>query len=205
MDSEDVRHEWAGRSGEYSPEYYAHYGPDGASESVQAAIETYLGPDPSILEIGCSSGRHLSVLQDAGYTDLTGVELNEAAREVMEEIYPDLASHGTVHYQSIETVVSEFDEAQFDVVFSVETLQHLHPESEWVFAELARITGDLLVTVENEGTDDGKRDQSVNYVDTDMPLYYRDWEEIFTELGFEAVDAKSGPRDMIRTFRHRDR
>lgn len=206
MDSQDVRHEWAARSGEYSPAYYAYYGPDSASESVQAAIETYLGPDPTVLEIGCSSGRHLSALVEAGYSDVTGVELNEEARDVMERIFPALAATATVHYQSIETVVSEFDDDQFDAVFSVETLQHLHPDSEWVFAEIARITSDLLITVENEGPENTARDpQAINYVDTDVPLYYRDWKAIFTDLGFEAVDVDSSPRDTIRTFRHRDR
>ena len=216
MDSRDVRREWAGRSGEYSPAYYAHYGVDGTSEAIVSAIESHLGPDPAILEIGCSSGRHLAALCEAGYTDLTGVELNEGAREVMTENFPAVASTATVHYQSIESIVREFEDDQFDAVFTVETLQHLHPDSEWVFGELARITADLLLTVENEGPADVDRAESaggeegtgeppVNYVDSEVPLYYRDWDAIFTPLGFEAVGVEGGKRDTIRTFRHRDR
>ncbi|MDZ7850346.1 MAG: class I SAM-dependent methyltransferase [Halodesulfurarchaeum sp.] len=206
MDSQDVRQEWASRSGEYSPEYYAHYGADAASEAVRKAIEDYLGPDPAILEIGCSSGRNLAALLEAGYTDLTGVELNDAAEDVMETNFPALAKTATVHYRSIESVLREFEKDQFDVVFSVETLQHIHPDSEWVFDELSRITRDLLLTVENEGQEGPNGDSAnVNYVDTDVPLYYRDWKRIFTNRGFEAVAVESAPRDTIRTFRLRDR
>ncbi|MFB6086730.1 MAG: class I SAM-dependent methyltransferase [Halodesulfurarchaeum sp.] len=206
MDSQDVRQEWAGRSGEYSPAYYAHYGADGASESIRETIEAKLGPDPAILEVGCSSGRHLAALLESGYTDLTGVELNEDAGDVMAATFPDLAETATVHYRSIESVVREFETDRFDVVFSVETLQHVHPESAWVFGELARITADLLITVENEGSDDPDGNASdVNFVEADLPLYYRDWDRVFTNEGFEAVEVEAGPRDTIRTFRHRDR
>ncbi|MFP4531002.1 MAG: class I SAM-dependent methyltransferase [Halodesulfurarchaeum sp.] len=206
MDSQHVRQEWAGRSGEYSPAYYAHYGADGASEAVRTAIEAHLSADPVILEIGCSSGRHLATLLEAGYPDLTGVEVNEDAREVMAANFPALARTATVHYRSIESVIREFDEDQFDAVFSVETLQHLHPDSEWVFDELARITRDVLVTVENEGPEDpAEKPPEINYVEPDVPLYYRDWKRIFTSRGFEAVAVESGPRDTIRTFRREDR
>ncbi|MEF8772777.1 class I SAM-dependent methyltransferase [Halodesulfurarchaeum sp.] len=201
MDSQEVRQKWADRDGEYSPSYYANYGADGASEAVLTAIETYLGPNPAVLEVGCSSGRHLSTLLEAGYTDLTGVELNQEARDAMAENFPELARTATVQYESIESVVGEFADDQFEVVFSVETLQHLHPDSSWVFAELARITGSLLITIENEGGK-GKAEAptDVNYVDTDVPLYYRDWNEIFTALGLTELEAETGPRDTIRTF-----
>jgi SAM-dependent methyltransferase len=201
VDSQEVRQEWADRAGEYSPSYYANYGPDGASDAVQTAIEAYLGPDPAVLEVGCSSGRHLSTLLEAGYTDLTGVELNEEARDAMAKNFPELARTATVQYESIESVVGEFAENQFDVVFSVETLQHLHPDSTWVFAELARITGSLLITIENEGDETQAAEPTdVNYVDTDVPLYYRDWNEIFTALGLTELESETGPRDTIRTF-----
>ena len=202
MNSQEVRHEWADRSGEYSPSYYAYRGPDGASDAILSAIETHLGPDPAVLEVGCSSGRHLSALLQAGYTDLTGVELNSDARTATEETFPELARVGTFHYEAIENVVRDFADDQFDVVFSVETLQHLHPDSNWVFAELARITGTLLITIENEGDATQTVDPTaVNYVDTDVPLYYRDWKAVFTGLGLTEVEAETGPRDTIRTFR----
>jgi hypothetical protein len=78
----------------------------------------------------------------------------------------------------------------------VETLQHLHPDAEWVFPELARITTDLLVTVENEGDDSG-----VSCVNDEFPLYHRDWNAVFTGLGLDEVEVETGERHTTRTFR----
>ncbi|MGM0372687.1 MAG: class I SAM-dependent methyltransferase [Halobacteriota archaeon] len=200
MDSQEVRREWRARSGEYSPAYYAYYGPDDKTDAVRAALDQFLaGPEPAILEVGSSSGRHLAGLLEAGYTDLTGVELNPEAKPVMEETYPELASQGTFHFEAIESVVSEFADDAFDVVYSVETLQHVHPDDDWVFEALARIAGDLIVTVENEGSAD--EGESVNYINDEFPLYYRDWGAIFTAFGFEQVKVEVGDRDTIRVFR----
>jgi SAM-dependent methyltransferase len=201
VDSNDVRRQWADRSGEYSPEYYAYYGPDETSESIRAILASHLGRDARVLELGCSSGRHLAHLHDHGFENLSGIEINADAFETMDETYPDLAAAGTFYCDAIEDVITEFPDDRFDAVFSVETLQHLHPDADWVFDELARVTSALLVTVENEG-DEG--DGDVNYVRDDFPLYYRDWERVFTDRGFDQIDVEHGDRDTVRTFRLRD-
>ena len=203
MDSNEIRREWAERSGEYSPEYYAYYGPDEASETVRRILARFVDRDAPILELGCSSGRHLSHLHEHGFENLAGIEVNDDAFDVMEETSPDLAAGGTFYFDAIEDVVGDFEDGRFDAVFSVETLQHLHPDAEWVFEELSRITDDLLITVENEGESDHppRTEPEVNYVNGDFPLYYRDWNRIFTESGFVEVDAQSGARDTVRTFR----
>ena len=154
-----------------------------------------------MLELGCSSGRHLAHLHDQGFTDLHGVELNADAFDVMAEHYPDLAAAGTFHATAIEDIVEEFETDAFDAVYSVETLQHVHPDASWVFAELARITGGLLVIVENEG-DVARDGPGVNYVNDDVPLYYRDWHRVFSDLGLEQVAVESLDRDTARAFRH---
>ncbi|AXR79180.1 class I SAM-dependent methyltransferase [Natrarchaeobaculum sulfurireducens] len=203
MDSNDVRRQWEARSGEYSPEYYAYYGPNDTSDALRCIFEQFLEPNASVLELGCSSGRHLSHLSVHGFENLAGIEVNPDAFDVMAETYPDLAAEGEFYLDAIEDVVTDFDDGEFDAVYSVETLQHLHPDAEWVFDELARITSDLLVTVENEGDvdRDGSTEPDVNYVNDDFPLYYRDWNTIFTDRGLVEVDAREGQRDTIRTFR----
>jgi SAM-dependent methyltransferase len=203
VDPNDVRREWAQRSGEYSPEYYAYRGPDQTSESIRAILEAHVAEDASVLELGCSAGRHLAHLHRHGFENLTGIEVNEAARDVMAESYADLAAAGTFYFDAIENVVGTFADDQFGAVYSVETLQHLHPDTEWVFAELARITETLLVTVENEGTHH-QSVPDVNYVPGEIPLYYRDWNRVFTDLGFVELDASVGDRDTTRTFRAPD-
>lgn len=205
VDQNEVRRQWAERSGEFSPEYYAYYGPNETSEAVRRLLDRFVDRDARILELGCSSGRHLEHLFGHGYENLAGIEVNPAAFDVMERTYPDLAAHGTFYLDAIEDVVGEFESGQFDAVYSVETLQHIHPDAEWLFEDLARITSDLLLTVENEGDSDRTRatEPAVNYVNGEFPLYYRDWNRIFTELGLVEVDATWGERDTVRAFRHR--
>jgi len=209
VDSNDVRREWAERSGEYSPEYYAHYGADETSESVADILTEYVDHEASVLELGSSSGRHLEHLRETGFDDLSGVELNEDAFDVMAEQYPALYDSGTFYADSIENVVEDFADDAFDVVYSVQTLQHIHPDADWVFAEVARITGELLVTVECESPEaDAEREEREdgpdrNYVRGEFPLYYRDWADIFTNLGFEQAVRRDGKRDTIRVFRPR--
>lgn len=221
MDANDVRRQWEERSGEYSPEYYAYRGPDQTSEILRRSLERFIERDAPVLELGCSAGRHLSHLYEHGFNNLSGIEVNDDAFDVMATTYPDLRAAGEFYPDAIEDVVGGFDDDQFSAVYSVETLQHLHPDAEWVFEELSRVTDELLITVENEGTEgnEGKaknertrqnernyrQTQSngpdVNYVNNDFPLYYRDWNAIFTERGFVEVDARSRKRDTMRVFR----
>lgn len=211
MDSDDVRERWAERSGEFSPDYYAYYGPDEASEAVRGLLDAAVEPSAAVLELGCSSGRHLEHLREHGYGDLHGIDVNDEAFDVMEDTYPRLADEGTFRADTIENAVTEFADDRFDAVFSVETLQHLHPDHAWVFDEVARVTDDLLVTVENEGGRDGSASgeatgsedasKGVNYVNDEFPLYYRNWRRIFTERGFAEVASESLDRDTLRAFR----
>jgi len=232
VEPDETRRRWAERSGAFSPAYYAYYGPDATSELVHGVLDRYLDRDARVLELGCSSGRHLSHLHDRGFENLSGIDLNGDALGVMAETYPELAAAGTFYVDAIERVVEGFEDGRFDAVYSVQTLQHVHPESEWVFEELVRITDDLLVTVENEGpgaaargdgaadgrgpADDGRspdrenRDggppshgPGVNYVNGNIPLYYRDWNRIFTRLGLVQVDVDTGTgrRETLRAFR----
>ena len=203
MDAEAVLAAWHDRSGEFSPDYYAYYGPNETSERIRRILDAAIDRDGAVLELGCSSGRHLSHLYDHGYRDLTGIEINEQAREVMETTFPDLAGAGTFHFDAIEDVIADFHDGEFDAVYSVETLQHIHPDNAWVYEEIARVTDDVLVTVEIEAPTGrpGSGDASVNYVNEDFPLYYRNWNRVFSPLGFTEVDVDRLDRDTLREFR----
>ena len=203
MDPDDVRRDWAERSGKYSPSYYAEVGPNEVSETLADVLGHYAHDDAAILELGCGSGRHLDHLRSQGYRNLTGIDINEEAFEVMAEHYPRLAETGTFLTGDIEDHLSEFDDDAFDVVYTVETLQHIHPEDTWVFEEVARVTGDLLITAENEGNSPqrGRGDAEVSYVDDEFPLYHRNWKQVFSELGLAQLLREPTARDTIRVFR----
>ena len=199
MNPDEVHRQWKGRSGEFSPAYYAHYGSNTTSRRIRRVLDSLSSSEPAVLELGCSSGRHLAHLYDHGYRNLSGIEINAEALDVMEESYPALAACGTFYTDSIENVIAGFEDERFDVIFSVETLQHLHPDSEWVFDDLSRITMNRLITVENEGNEG----EDVNYVNDEFPLYYRDWKQLFTDRGFVHLDSASLRRDTLRVFRPR--
>lgn len=203
MDLNSVRNTWTDRAGEYSPAYYAHRGPNETSTVVRDIFSGSLSRDAAVLELGCGSGRHLKHLAGHGFENLSGIDINAAAFDTMREAYPALAADGTFHCGAIEDIIEDFDDEQFDAVYSVETLQHLHPDVEWVFEEVARIADSIVVTAEIEAPirESPSADRDVNYVDSDTPLYYRDWSRIFSSAGLVEVDVVHGDRDTIRTFR----
>ncbi|WP_158855320.1 class I SAM-dependent methyltransferase [Halorhabdus sp. CUG00001] len=197
------RRQWAEREGAFSPEYYAEIGPNEVSETLVDALSYYATADARILELGCSSGRHLEALRQAGYENLTGVDLNADALDVMAEYFPRTAETGTFHIGAIEDLLPEFETGAFEVVYSVETLQHVHPEETAVFEEVLRVTDDLLLTAENEGNapDRGRSGAEVSAVHDEFPLYHRDWKAVFTDLGAVQLFCEPTNRDTIRAFR----
>lgn len=198
-DATDARNTWEGKGGRYSPAFYAMIGPNETSERVRDAIARRTSTDASVLEIGCSSGRHLACLHEHGYRDLYGVEINQDAIDVMEKAYPELAADATVYQAPIQDIVEEFETDQFDVVYTVETLELIPPEDEWVFNELRRVAGELLITVENEGDD--TPGPTITVVE-DFPLYLRDWSETFADEGWEVVQTNELEIDTLRVFRN---
>jgi len=203
MDPEENRREWADRSAAYSPEYYAEIGANVVSETLASVLDHYVRDDASVLELGCSSGRHLAFLLERGYENLTGIDINEDSFTVMEEYYPRLAETGDFRVGAIEELLPEFDDGAFDVVYSVETLQHVHPEETWTFDEVARVTDDVLITAENEGNspERGRGEATVSQVDGEFPLYHRNWRTVFEDRGFAQLVVEPTKRDTIRTFR----
>ena len=215
MDPDTVRREWADRTGTFSPEFYAHLGPNATSEFLCETLRETVGGGASVLELGCSSGRHLAHLHENGFADLHGIEVNADAFEVMAEKFPGLYAEGEFYHDTFESVLPDFEDGAFDAVYSVEALQHVHPDAEWVFDDVARITADTLVTAENEdgapgaepgegGPDRGEtadEDTDVNYVEDEIPLYYRDWDEVFGERGLTEVRVEEGTRYRTRVFR----
>jgi SAM-dependent methyltransferase len=203
MDPEENRRGWAERSGDYSPEYYADIGQNEVSDAIATVLDYYVTTDAAILEVGCSSGRHLEQLRQAGYENLTGIDINDESFDVMDERYPTLAETGTFHHGAIEDLVPDFEDGEFDVVYSVETLQHIHPDNEWVFEDLVRVTDDLLITAENEGNspERGREGEEVSVVNDEFPLYHRNWKAVFTRLGMAQLTTKPTNRDTVRVFR----
>ena len=103
-----------------------------------------------ILEVGCNVGRNLEYLRRAGYKNLTGIEVSPRALDMMKGWFPDLYEMVAFHPGSIEDEIEGYRENSYDVVFSMAVLQHIHPDSEWIFEEIARVAKHGIVTIEDE-------------------------------------------------------
>ncbi|MFC6786003.1 class I SAM-dependent methyltransferase [Halobaculum halobium] len=203
MNADDLRDAWADRTGEFSPRYYAHYGPNEVSRRLAALLGDAVGWDARVLELGCGSGRHLAHLHDEGFSTLAGVDINPGSFDVLREEYPDLGTAGAFHAGAISDVLPAFDDGSFDAVYSVETLQHVHPEEmSATFDEVARVVGDVLVTVELEG--DGEAGGGIVEVDDGLPLYRHDWGSVFEARGLTETSVESIGYDTVRVFERAD-
>jgi SAM-dependent methyltransferase len=142
----------------------------------------------SILEVGCNVGRNLNCLHKAGYTNLTGIELSEQAVEILRREFPHITD---IRVGAAEDILPTLE--QFDLVFTMAVLVHIHPTSEdAVFPELARIAKKLIV-IEDERSNTWRH-------------FRRQYRPIFEDLGMQQVHEVQPvglPESYLaRTFTH---
>lgn len=113
-------------------------------------LRRYADVTAKVLEIGCNVGRNLDFLFQEGHTHLAGVEISAAPLRLFRAAYPETFRHVTIHHAPIESIVERFRDREFDVVFTMAVMEHIHIDSEWIFPEIARIAGSLLITIEDE-------------------------------------------------------
>ena len=151
---------------------------DGRSKLLTEFIRRYSSKKDSVMEIGCNVGRNLEYIRNDGYKKLYGVEPSESAIELMKRVYPEISKKAKFYNEAIEDVIKSFDDKQFDVVFTMATLEHIHSDSEWVFAEMVRIVGKVLITIEDEVFDSWRH-------------FPRDYQKVFEKLGMMQVEASN--------------
>jgi hypothetical protein len=117
---------------------------------ITEKINKYANTDCNILEIGCNVGRNLKALHSAGYTKLNGIEISKNAVNLMKESYPEMVKNLIIHNKPVESIIKEFSQGEFDVVYTMAVLEHIHTESEWIFSDMVKITKDILITIEDE-------------------------------------------------------
>jgi pseudaminic acid biosynthesis-associated methylase len=81
-----------------------------------------IGNDASFLEVGCNTGNQLSLLQEMGYRNLSGIELQPYALEIARRRLPGLS------LQSGSALALPHADASFDVVFTSGVLIHIAPD-----------------------------------------------------------------------------
>lgn len=104
----------------------------------------------NILELGCNIGRNLNFLYKNGYYNLSGIEINNLAIKSISDFYPKMYNKIRLYNDSIENSIKSFNNDEFDVMYTMAILEHIHPSSEWIFHEISRITKYILITIEDE-------------------------------------------------------
>ena len=108
-----------------------------------AAIEQIVGPEKSIVDIGCGNGSILRDLRDRGYTRLHGLEQSDYAVK-------RLSAEGIPMSQG-DLLNMPFRAGQFDVAIASEVLEHVIRRNRFC-RELSRIVkpcGKVLIFVPN--------------------------------------------------------
>jgi SAM-dependent methyltransferase len=172
---EELQDYWRSPDAENPPESYLE-GRE-RSEFLLSFVEAVAEPDSSLLEIGCNVGRNLAFLHEHGYRGLNAIEINAGALEVLRLEHPAMAADATFHNEPVEEAIKRFADDEFDVVFTMAVLEHLHQDSDWVFAEMARIARHAVITIEDE--------KSVHW--RAVPRNYR---TIFEGLGMSQSDER---------------
>ena len=104
----------------------------------------------------------------------------------MKKTYPKMYENSNISVNSIEGTVPFLKDNSFKIVISFAVLMHLPFESDFVMKEIARITENYLITVEDEH-------QSI-LCKTHFP---RDYKRVFEYLGMREVDSgKCSVKDL---------
>jgi SAM-dependent methyltransferase len=130
------------------PESYIN--DSGRTKFLFDIISEHTEKSDSILELGCNVGRNLNFLHKNGYRKLTSIEINAHALDMLKSEFPTLYQHAEFYNSPIENQITEFEDDEFDVCFTMAVLEHIHPESEWIFEEMVRVSSKYIILIEDE-------------------------------------------------------
>ena len=146
--------------------------------TIIALADQYVAKDAALLELGCNVGTTMDALRLAGYSNLTGIEINPEAVALLHQLYGDL---GTILTGPIEQHLPKL--GAFDMIYSKAVLCHVHTDSDGIFAQMAERTR-FILTVEDEQTRSSGRH---------FPRNYR---LVLKQFGFRQVEYIHEPEGM---------
>ncbi|MFC4403913.1 class I SAM-dependent methyltransferase [Gracilibacillus xinjiangensis] len=182
---EEVHNYWVRKS---APESYLIH--QERSEFLLEYLQKYVHPNAQILELGCNVGRNLQTLYQNNYKKLTGIEISKQAVEKLQTTFPELAKTMNLIHSPIEDWIKNVKTYHYDLVFTMAVLEHIHPDSEWVFEHIARISREYIITIEDENT-------------TNWRLFPRNYQAIFEKYGFEQLEENDCNKADLDKYRLR--
>lgn len=166
LDKEDMHSFWKSPTSDNAPDTYLGH-EERSRYLVGLVAEAGIWKEAPILEIGCNIGRNLNALHNAGYTNLTGIDISKEALRKMEIYWPGIA-------KKIEGNAADvYPQEKFSLVFTMAVLEHIHPDDEKLFSMMAE-SADTIITIENEHKATWRQ-------------FARNYNDVFTKLGFTEV------------------
>ncbi len=120
------------------------------SEYLLGIVKRYFSKEAKILELGCNVGRNLNYLFQNGYNNISGIEINASAVALMRKNYPEMMNHSNIMNGKIEDYINSFKDKEFDLIYTIAVLEHIHTDSEWIFEEMVK-KSKYILTIEDEG------------------------------------------------------
>lgn len=148
-----------------------------SSEYLYALIKSHCPDIARVLEIGCNSGRNMAYLKERMDVAVDGMEINEEAIQLLYKTHPSL-NDSKVHKGNMVDMVGKIKGPGYDLVFSMASLQCLHPTvSNKFWQKLAHLSCKYFITIEMEN---GFNDRyfARNYKEIFVSARYR---ELFSE------------------------
>lgn len=148
-------------------------------------LSSYINKDSKILEIGCNVGNQLRLLQDMGYKNLYGIELQDYAVQKSKEL-----TRGINIIQGVGDDIP-FRDNYFDLVFTSGVLIHIPPQLiKHTMREIYRVSKRYIWGFEYFS----KEYIEVEYRDKEGLL----WKGNFCNLYCEEVDLKVVNRKLYK-------
>ncbi len=141
----------------------------GSHVLIEEVVRHASRPDVSILDLGCNVGRHLNALHKRGYTNLYGVDVQKAAIEQMERVFPDMRAKAHIEENTFQEYLPKVPDRFFEVVFTFGATIELVSPSFPICQEMARTAAKAVVLAINESGH----------------AYPRLWETEFRRAGFK--------------------
>lgn len=171
--------ESANYSDDNKPEDYLKH--KDRSKLLIKMFEEFIPKMDKILELGCNSGRNLIQLYKKGYKNLSGVDINKHAIELL----PDYIK---AQCSLLEDYVNTMGD--YDTVFSMAVFQHIAKESDFIFPIIAQ-KAKKIITIEDEVS---------NLINSHTA---RDYQIVFENLGFKQIKLYENIEDQTPNFRGR--
>jgi len=95
---------------------------DGFRKDIIRSILKHIPRDISILELGCSKGQTIGKLKEMGFTEITGVDINESGLKIAREEFPE--------FEFIKSAIEEYNSTKmYDLVLTSGLLIHIQPDN----------------------------------------------------------------------------